>query len=65
MGMFHERDDFAQAVKSGEMVQVGTDRLGLPTYSHRNCFAKPFAGVSPDLSRVLHAIVRQKLAIRL
>ncbi len=64
MGMFHERDDFAAMVRSGEMVQVGTDRLGLPTYSHRECFAKPFASAAPNLSLILHAIVRQKLAIR-
>lgn len=58
MGMLHEGDVFATMIRTGDMVRVGTDKFGLPLFSHSNCFAKPFDGASPDLSRILHAISR-------
>ncbi len=64
MGMISDGDAFAAMIQRGEMVQVGTDRFGLPTYSHRNAFAKPFAWATPQLSQALHAIVRQSITPR-
>lgn len=58
--MISEGDVFSTMIQTGEMVRVGTDKFGLPLYSHRNAFAKPFQWASPDLSRTLHAITRPK-----
>jgi len=64
MGMISEGDAFAAMVRSGEMVWVGTDQSGQPLYSHISCFSKPFTWATPELSRILYAIVRLKLPAR-
>ena len=61
MGMLHDGDVFATMIRTGEMVCVGTDKFGLPLYSHRNAFAKPFASASADLSQILHAVSRPSI----